>query len=190
MQLDLFDLQSGAPASKATCTMVVAVSDNGVIGRQNGLPWKQREDLLRFKQLTLDKPILMGGNTYRSLPSILPRREHVVVTRSIPKGCLPAGVRMFDTIEGAMSYLNGQYTDFCLIGGGELYKHFLVHDMVDVIELTKVHVEIEDGDTFLLLGDLAPANRFERTYEARFDASDKDQYPYTFKTLKRIGTRD
>ncbi len=188
MQLNLFDRQTGAPAAKASCTMVCAVSDDFVIGRANGLPWRQRQDLQRFKALTAGKPMLMGGNTYRSLPGILPGREHVVVSRTTKDA--PEGVRVFDTIAGALAYLDGQYPAYSLIGGGELYKHFLVHDLVDCIELTHVHATVPDGDTFLIIADLAPAGRFERTYEAGFPATDKDQHPYTFKTFERVGTRN
>ncbi|WP_347338071.1 dihydrofolate reductase [Chromatium okenii] len=61
--------------------IVAAVADNGVIGRDNALPWRLPADLAHFKQLTLDKTILMGRRTWESLPGLLPRRRHLVLSR-------------------------------------------------------------------------------------------------------------
>ena len=62
-------------------TLVAALGRNRVIGRDNRLPWHLPADLAHFKALTLDKPIVMGRRTWESLPGLLPRRRHIVVSR-------------------------------------------------------------------------------------------------------------
>ena len=62
-------------------SIIAALSENGVIGRDNQLPWRMPADLAHFKRLTMGKPIIMGRRTWESLPGLLPHRTHVIVTR-------------------------------------------------------------------------------------------------------------
>ena len=62
-------------------SIIAALSDNGVIGRNNALPWRMPADLAHFKRLTMGKPIVMGRRTWESLPGLLPHRTHIVVSR-------------------------------------------------------------------------------------------------------------
>ena len=85
--------------------LVAAVADNGIIGRDNGLPFRQSADLKRFKQLTMNKPLVMGRKTYLSIGKPLPGRTSIVVTRD-PAFNVP-GVVTATSLEAAMTAARG-----------------------------------------------------------------------------------
>jgi dihydrofolate reductase len=101
----------------------VAIAENGVIGKNNDLPWHLPEDLKHFKELTLGKNVLMGRKTYESivarLGKPLPGRTNVVITRQTDFPA-PDGVLVFHSVEEATNRLQGQ--DIYVIGGSEIYK--------------------------------------------------------------------
>lgn len=124
----------------------VAVAENGVIGKGNSLPWHLPEDLKHFKQITLNKTVLMGRKTYESivarLGKPLPDRRNVVITRQ-PDYKVPDGVLVFSTLEQAFKELLEE--DIYVIGGAEIYKQALPY--ASKMYLTKVLGEYE-GDAF------------------------------------------
>lgn len=129
---------------------VVAMSENGVIGRDGGLPWHIPGDLKRFKATTMGKMVLMGRKTYASVGRPLPGRLNIVVTRSSAlsrEGFAPE-VILCATLEEAMSFARGHAQDWqnelCIIGGGEIYAQTM--DIVDTVYLSRVHMVV-DGDT-------------------------------------------
>jgi dihydrofolate reductase len=127
--------------------LVVARADNGVIGRDNALPWRIQADLKRFKTLTLGKPMVMGRKTFASLPGLLPGRRHIVLTRD-PDWSAP-GAQVARNVQEALEMAGGG--EIAIIGGAEIYALFA--PLAGRIELTEVHAEIE-GDTLLPdLGD-------------------------------------
>ncbi len=153
---------------KPLISLVVAVSMNGVIGREGDMPWRLLDDLKWFKKNTLHKPIIMGRKTFQSIGRPLPQRVNIVITRD--PHFKAEGVEIADTIEGgikrAKEFLlsaakksvnanvdggcdGGQTGDpiaeICIIGGGEIYAQ-TVH-MADRLYITKVEAEI-DGDTY------------------------------------------
>src|SRR6185295_4887276 len=81
-------------------TLIVAAADNGVIGRDNALPWHLPDDLKRFKQLTMGKPIVMGRRTFESIGKPLPGRQNIVVTRDT--NYHREGVAVVHDVEGAL----------------------------------------------------------------------------------------
>ena len=119
----------------------VARADNGVIGRDGGLPWRLPEDLKRFKAMTMDKPMVMGRKTFESFPKPLPGRRHIVLTRD------PAwqadGAEVAHSVEEAIA-LAGEVDEIAVIGGAEIFLLFL--PFANRIELTEVHRDVE-GDT-------------------------------------------
>nr|AIA14869.1 Dihydrofolate reductase [uncultured bacterium] len=122
---------------------VVAVSRNGVIGRDGGLPWHISTDLKRFKAITMGKPVIMGRKTWESLPKKpLPGRPNIVITRQ--KNYRAAGAIVVGDIPSALTAA-GQVEEVCVIGGGEIFDMFL--PQTDRIYLTEVDLEV-DGDTF------------------------------------------
>ena len=128
-------------------SLVVAAACNGVIGRNGTLPWSLPDDLKRFKELTLGKPILMGRRTWDSLPrKPLPGRDNLVVSRSVPVGERD-GARWFAGIGAALDWCRAQgAAEACVIGGAELFRETL--PLADIVHLTRVEREGE-GDTGL-----------------------------------------
>lgn len=125
-----------------TISLVVAVSRNGVIGRDGGLPWHISSDLKRFKAITLGKPVIMGRKTWESLPrKPLQGRINIVITRSARYG---AGGAEVVTDVGAALAAAATAEEICVIGGGEIYRLFL--PLAGRIYLTEVDVDV-DGDT-------------------------------------------
>ena len=118
---------------------IVAVSQNGVIGRKGDLPWRLSGDLKWFKKITMGHVLLMGRKTWESLPGALPGRENRVLSRTI-QPC--EGMNVFASLEDAVHKL-GQRSLF-IIGGGELYS--LTLERCTELFLTEVHRTIEDGD--------------------------------------------
>jgi dihydrofolate reductase len=124
-------------------SFVVAVSRNGVIGRDGGLPWHVSTDLRRFKAITMGKPVIMGRKTWESLPKKpLPGRPNIVITRQKNYGA--EGAIVVSDIPSALAAA-GQVEEVCVIGGGEIFDMFLAQ--TDRIYLTEVDIEV-DGDTF------------------------------------------
>jgi dihydrofolate reductase len=137
---------------------VVAVSRNGVIGRDGGLPWHISTDLKRFKAITMGKPVIMGRKTWESLPKKpLPGRPNIVITRQ--KNYRAEGAIVVSDIPSALAAA-GRVEEVCVIGGGEIFNMFL--PQTNRIYLTEVDLEV-DGDTFF--PPLDPAQWTETTRE-------------------------
>lgn len=122
--------------------LVVARASNGVIGRDNTLPWRIPADLKRFKNLTMGKPMVMGRKTFASLPGLLPGRRHIVLTRD-PEW-KARGAEVARNVAEALDLAGPG--EVAIIGGGEIYALFL--PLANRIELTEVHEEVE-GDTLM-----------------------------------------
>ena len=105
--------------------LIVAVADNGVIGRDNTLIWRLRSDLQRFKALTLGKPMVMGRKTFQSIGKPLPGRETIVVTRDA--SFRPEGVFTAPSLEEALALAQSRAAALGadavpVVGGGEIYR--------------------------------------------------------------------
>jgi dihydrofolate reductase len=122
---------------------VVARADNGVIGKDNALPWRLPGDLKHFKALTMGKPMAMGRKTFESLPGLLPGRRHIVLTRDV--SWRADGAEVVHSVTEAIAAA-GDAEALAVIGGAEIYTLFLPH--TTRIELTEVHRSPE-GDTKL-----------------------------------------
>jgi dihydrofolate reductase len=155
--------------------LVVAASENDVIGRANQLPWHLPADLRHFKALTLGKPVLMGRKTYESIGKALPQRTNIVMSRSAqfaPGDCHVIGsVREACAIAGDL---------LMVIGGAEIYGQCL--PLASRIHLTLVHTRMQDGDTFFSDWRLAP---WRETARQRFEPDEKNAHAYSFVTLER-----
>ena len=123
-------------------SIVVAVSDNGVIGVRNQLPWRIPADLARFKRITMGNTLVMGRKTFESIGRPLPGRTSLVLTRD-PSYQAPEGVLVAHGVDEAMARAPGP--EIFVIGGGEIYD--LLLPSADRIYLTRVHERFE-GDTF------------------------------------------
>ena len=128
-------------AERATLAAIAAVARNGVIGKDGDLPWRLREDLRRFKRLTMGGKLLMGRKTWDSIGRPLPGRESFVLTRGNPD--LPDGVERLSNLEEVEELLaEGGPPCFC-IGGAQVYA--LLLPLCDELLLTRVDAEV-DGD--------------------------------------------
>jgi dihydrofolate reductase len=120
--------------------LVVAVADNGVIGRDGGMPWHLSADFRRLKALTMGKPLVMGRKTFDSLPGILPGRRHIVITRDA--AWESEGAERAGSLVEALHLANAPH--IVIFGGAQIYAEAL--PLADRIELTEVHAAPQ-GDT-------------------------------------------
>lgn len=125
----------------STIVFYVARADNGVIGRDGGLPWRLPADLRRFKALTMGKPMVMGRRTFESFPEPLPGRRHIVLTRD--PDWHAEGAERVGSVDEALA-VAGAAEEIAVIGGAEIFALFL--PLADRVELTEVHSDV-DGDT-------------------------------------------
>jgi dihydrofolate reductase len=138
-------------------TIVLARAINGVIGKDNGLPWHIPGDLKRFKRLTMGSAMIMGRKTFDSLPGILPGRRHIVMTRD--SGWSIDGVEVAHDIDSAIAAAGEE--PISVIGGAAIFELF--EPIADKIELTEVIAEV-DGD--VSMPDLRSSERWrEVDYE-------------------------
>ncbi|MET0659310.1 MAG: dihydrofolate reductase [Steroidobacteraceae bacterium] len=157
-------------------TIVVAVSQNGVIGTGNQLPWRLPDDLKRFKALTLGKPVVMGRKTYESIGRPLPGRKNIVITRHPERaieGCVVVG-----SVDAALKEAEPA-EEVILGGGGDLYAQLI--DRVSTIHLTRVHVTLE-GDVYF---PSLKQEDWQITTEPRHPADERHLHAFTFQTLTR-----
>jgi dihydrofolate reductase len=123
-------------------SIIAAVSNNNVIGKDNKLPWHLPGDLKRFKELTTGHTIIMGRKTFESIGRPLPSRRNIVVTRN--KDYKADGVEIIHSIKEALDLVKNEDEVF-IIGGEEIYK--LALPMANKIYLTRINKEY-DGDAF------------------------------------------
>jgi len=132
-----------------TVSVILAMSENRVIGREGQLPWDLPEDLARFKQITLGHPIVMGRKTYESMGKPLPKRTNIVVTRNPDEfrrnSEAPESVVVVDSVEKALAPYQSTEEEVFIIGGSEIVKASL--HLVDKMYLTFIHDDFE-GDAF------------------------------------------
>ena len=161
-------------------SIIVAVSDNNVIGKDNKLPWHLPADLKYFKQKTLGHHMVMGRKTFEALGKPLPGRTHVVISRQ--ENLQIEGCTCVTSLEAAIDVAkkNGEAECF-VIGGGEIFIKALM--WVDRIYLTRVHHDWE-GDTFF-----HPLNKsdWKEISEDHFPPDEKNPFPYTFFVYERNG---
>lgn len=161
-------------------SLVVAMAENNVIGKDGGLPWHIPADLKHFKAVTMGKPIVMGRRTFESIGRPLPGRLNIVVTRDPSRRW--DGVETVRSLPDALERAAADgAAEIMIIGGGDLYRAAL--PLVQRIYLTRVH-ETVDGDT--VFPELDPADWREESCERRDDIH---RVPVSFEILERVGGR-
>lgn len=146
-----------------TVTIVVAVGQNGVIGRDGDLPWPPTGDLAQFKALTMGHPMVMGRTTFESIGRPLPGRASIVLTRD--PSWTADGVLVAHDLSAALTTAAGLDDQTFLIGGAEVYASALAAGAVDRMVVTHVHLAPE-GDAWFPDVDWATWTETERaTYE-------------------------
>lgn len=125
-------------------SLIVARTQNHIIGKQNTMPWHLPKDSAWFRQNTLGKPVIMGRKTYESIGRLLPKRPNIILSRSalqIENAYMAQNLTQ--AVELAQNFANNE--EIMIIGGGELFKQAL--PQADKLYLTEIQAEIE-GDTF------------------------------------------
>jgi dihydrofolate reductase len=160
-------------------SLVYAISRNGVIGRDGGLPWSIPSDLQHFRDVTMGKPIIMGRKTWESLPrKPLPGRLNIVLTRH--PTFYAEGAIVVQTLEAATQAAQKSGVDeICVIGGADVFKAFW--PLAQRIHLTKVSADVA-GDTFMPQISPEEWNEHSRSNEVQHE---RDSHPYVTSTYER-----
>lgn len=161
-----------------TLSAIVAMAEDGLIGKNNQLPWHLPADLQHFKSITTGHPILMGRKTYESIGRPLPNRMNIILTRS-PSFAAP-GCVVVTSIEDALRYAALQHKqEIFIIGGADLYKQLLPR--IQRIYLTQVHHHFS-GDVYFPVLNKNEWKEIECIHHA---ADEKNAYDYSFLILER-----
>jgi dihydrofolate reductase len=158
-------------------SLVVAMDENRLIGRANGLPWRLPDDMKHFKRLTLGKTVLMGRRTWDSLGKPLVDRDNWVLTRD--RAFTATCVRVFHTLDDALAaHEDGE---LMVIGGADLYRQML--PLAQRLYLTEVQARIADGDAWFPAFD---RQAFHETFSQTHAADERHAHPFRFVTLERV----
>jgi dihydrofolate reductase len=163
-------------------SLIVAVSENKVIGKNNDLAWHLPDDMKFFQDKTKGHFVIMGRRNYESIPHKyrpLPNRTNVIVSRQ--KDYLAKDCFVVDSIIAALE-LAQQHNDTepFIIGGGQIYRLALEQNLVHKIYLTRVHTNLE-GDTYFEHLD----EQWKLTHEKYHPMDDRHPYSFTFQTYER-----
>ena len=158
-----------------TLSLIVAMTKNRVIGKDNQMPWHLPADLAWFRRNTLGKPVVMGRKTFASIGRPLPKRVNVVLSRSPFEH---DDVIWHNSLESAVNFLH-DFQEIMLIGGGEVFKQYL--QQVDKLYLTEIQAEL-DGDTFFPKIDW---NQWQPEFEEYRLADENNAYDLKFMILSR-----
>ncbi|MDB5274192.1 MAG: folA [Chitinophagaceae bacterium] len=161
-------------------SVIVAISENHVIGKGDELPWRLSADLKRFKTITMGHPIIMGRKTYESIGRLLPGRLNIIVTNNTSYAV--EGAVVVHSIQEAVAQAKAEhYEEAFVIGGAAIIKEALKY--CDKIYLTKVLSDKIEGDVLL---DLPLHNNWKVQSIEAHPADDKNDYAVQFINLERI----
>jgi len=158
-------------------SLVAAMSENRVIGRDGGLPWHLPKDLQYFKKLTVDHTVIMGRKTFDEVKRPLDNRRNVVITRN--PDFKPHGVTVVPTLQEALA-LGATEREVFVIGGGEIFR--LALPGAGRLYLTVVHATVE-GDTYFPAFD---STAWVLDDEERHEADAKHAHAFSFRRYSRI----
>lgn len=152
-----------------TISLIYAASENHVIGKDNGIPWRLPTDLAYYKKMTLGHPIIMGSRTFLGIGRPLPGRQNIVLSND--PNFTAEGVDVAHSLDEAIGKANAD--DVFVIGGAQVFKAAL--PLASRIYLTRVHATV-NGDTFF---DPDLSHWLEESRDEH-KANEKDQYDFTF----------
>lgn len=156
-------------------SMIAAMADERIIGKDNQMPWHLPADFAWFKRCTMGKPVVMGRKTYQSIGRPLPGRQNIVVSRD--KDLVIEGVTTVTSLEQAL-FVAGDAEEVMIIGGGAIYQACLPF----AHKLYVTHIEaIIDGDTQFPAWD----ESFIETHSENYAADEKNAYAMRFVILER-----
>ncbi|MCW2477865.1 type 3 dihydrofolate reductase [Candidatus Symbiopectobacterium sp. NZEC135] len=156
-------------------SLIAALAVDRVIGMENSMPWHLPADLAWFKRQTLNKPIIMGRNTFRSIGQPLPGRKNIVVSSRVGDD---ERVTWVSTLEAALEAASGA-EEVMVIGGGSIYQQML--PQASRLYLTHIDAEVE-GDTHF--PEYEP-DAWSSVFSEFHDADEKNSHSYCFEILER-----
>ncbi|MCL4209562.1 MAG: dihydrofolate reductase [Phycisphaeraceae bacterium] len=159
-------------------SLIAAISKNGVIGRDGGLPWRLPDDLRRFKHLTMGHHVVMGRRTFDEIKRPLPGRTNIVITRD--RSWAHEGVQVAHSLDEAIAGISPDETEAFIIGGGEIYA--LALPRADRLYLTRVEATIE-GDTYFPAFDASTWRLVSAEHHA---ADERHVHAMTFEDYVRV----
>lgn len=173
---------SAAAQPRVAVVLLAAVAENGVIGRDNALPWRLKSDLQRFRALSIGKPVVMGRKTYRSIGKPLPGRTNIVVTRD--PNFRAEGVVVAMSVDAALEAARDDArrrgaNEIMVIGGTEIFTQTM--GLADRLEITHVHAR-PAGDTFFPAID---PKRWREAARSDHPAGPQDDAAVSFVTYQR-----
>lgn len=158
-------------------SLIAALSENRVIGKNNQLPWQLPNDLKHFKSLTTNKSIIMGRNTFDSIGRALPGRRNIVVTRQADY--VKDNIKTYPSIDAALA-ATATETEVMIIGGANVYTQTI--ERADRLYLTLVHTVMEGGDAYFPSWN---PNEWVVTHEEKLLRDERHAFDYTFVTLAK-----
>ncbi len=156
-------------------TIIVATSQNNVIGKNNQLPWYLPRDLAYFKKVTTGCPIIMGRKTYESIGKALPNRLNIVITRN-------PTYQLTDAVVVTAKQTVTDINEIHIIGGATIFQQAIGGGVVDKIYLNRVLADFE-GDTYLPLIDWS---KWQLINQAHHEADEKNVYAMDFEVYRSI----
>ncbi|MGJ4943415.1 dihydrofolate reductase [Bradyrhizobium sp. HKCCYLS1011] len=163
--------------------LIVAIAENGVIGAQGAIPWRQKSDMQRFKAMTMGRPILMGRKTFTSFPRRpLPGRTNIVVTRD--HDFRTPGAIVTHSVAEALTTARGDalrrsVAEIAVVGGAEIYTETM--PLADRLEITEVHMS-PPGDTVFPPID---RSQWEETARETHSSGPDDHAAFSYVTYRR-----
>ncbi|GAA3549633.1 type 3 dihydrofolate reductase [Zobellella aerophila] len=158
-----------------TVSLIVAMTRDNVIGKDNAMPWHLPADLAYFKRTTMGKPVVMGRNTFASIGRPLPGRRNVIVSGTLRKA--PAGTEVVTSPAEALALLAAE-PEVMVIGGGQLYRAFM--PLAQRLYLTRIEASLAGDTRFPPVGD-----EWRLTAELVQPADERNQYECRFQVLER-----
>lgn len=159
-------------------SIIVAISENNVIGKDNSLIWHLPADMKFFKEKTTGHCIITGRKNYESIPEKfrpLPNRTNIVVSRNFNYSS--RGTEIVNTLEEAITFAKSKNeTEVFIIGGGQIYKEVMEKDLADTLYITEVHHSFE-GDTFFPAID---KTKWKEVSREKHKADEKNKYDFDF----------
>lgn len=168
---------TGRPRHRPVVSLVAAMAENRVIGRDGGLPWRLPDDLRRFKRFTVDHTVIMGRRTFEEIRRPLANRRNVVISRD--PAFRPGGVTVVPSLREALA-LGATEDEVFVIGGGEIYR--LALPVADRLLLTLVHAEVEGDTTFPAFEDQG----WVLAEEEHHPADARHAHGFTFRRYERV----
>lgn len=162
-------------------SIIVAASDNDVIGKNGRIPWFVRGEQAIFKKVTMGHPIIMGRKTHESIGRTLPGRLNVVISRNRSYKVIGHSI-LVNSLDEALALPNvSSASEVFIIGGAEIYKQAL--GLADKLYLTRVHTKIEGGDKFFRLDPGTWQMTSSKSYKRQ--AVDNRPFDFEFQTWRR-----